>query len=177
MAWDDPSPRNRTARPAPRDPGDLGDLAANMQPGYAGIGRQGYGDDNATLWQLVGRTLASAAAGALVYALVHWLVVLARGNGAASDGIAITAGLIVAALCMRNLSAGASRWGLADVFGWLVPDEGRGWGRRPVRQGWFARRHGRGDMYGDGYGPTFGEQVGAALAVDAVEAAIDALTD
>ena len=177
MAWDDPSPRNRTARPTPRDPGDLGDLAANMQPGYAGIGREGYGNDNATLGQLVGRTLVSAALGFGVYAVVHWLVVLARGSDAASYGIAITAGLIVAALFMRNLSAGASRWGFADVFGWFVPDETRAWGRRPARQGWFSRRYGRGDMYGDGYGPTFGEQVAAELAVDAVEAVVDLVRD
>jgi hypothetical protein len=61
MAWDDPSPRHRLARPAPRDPGDLGEPAADMQPGYGGLDRQGHGNDDATLGQLVGR--ASGARG------------------------------------------------------------------------------------------------------------------
>lgn len=167
MAWDDPSPRNRVARPAPRDPGDLGDLAANMRPGYGGIGRQGYGDDNATLGQLVGRTLVSLVVGALVFMGVHVVATMAGAPVDAGYGIAAFVGLLAAALFMRNLSSGASGWRLADLFGWLMPSDRRAWDSR-VQGHWFRRR--------DGYdvdGPTFGEQA----AVDVVETAVDVLMD
>ena len=175
MAWDDPSPRTRASRPKPRDPGDLGELAANMQPGYGGIGRQGYGEDNATLGQLVGRSVASLALGGVVYVGVQFVADLMNVPTAPRHGMAAFAGLIVAALFMRNLSSGASRWGLADLFGWFVPEHRLAW-NQPARRGWFARRYRNGDVYGAGYGPTFGEQAAVEVAVDAVEAAIDAFT-
>ncbi len=170
MAWDDPSPRNRVARPALRDPGDLGPLAPNAKPGYAGLDRQGYGDDNATLSQLVGRTVVSLALGGAVYWGGHFVLALG-GDSPAKHGIAAVAGLVVAALFMRNLSSGASGWRLGDLFGWLVPRRRRGWDE-PVRGGWFARRDGV-----DVDGPTLGQQVAANVTVDVVEAAIDLLTD
>lgn len=167
MAWDDPSPRNRVARPAPRDPGDLGDLAANMRPGYGGIGRQGYGDDNATLAQLVGRTLVSLAVGGLVFMGVHVVATLAGASVDAGYGIAAFIGLLAAALFMRNLSSGASGWRLADLFGWLMPSDRRAWDSR-VQGHWFRRRDGV-----DVDAAPFGEPVAA----DVVETAVDVLMD
>ena len=171
MAWDDPSPRNRVARPAPRDPGDLGDLAPNMRPGYGGIGRQGYGDDNATLAQLLGRTVVSLAVGALVYLGVHVVAILANAPVAAGHGIAIFCGLIAAALFMRNLSSGASGWRLGDLFGWFMPRDRRAWDSR-VQGHWFRRRDGI-----DMDDPNYARQAAAALTVDIVETAIDVLID
>ena len=166
MAWDDPSPRTRAARPAPRDPGDLGNLAANMQPGYGGIRRPGDGDDNAKLVQLLGRTVVSLAVGAVVYLGVHVVALRVGAEATAGHGIAAFAGLIAAALFMRNLSSGASGWRLGDLFGWITPRHRDAWERR--------RRH-RGGYDIDS--STFPEQVAVGVTVDVVATAIDVLTD
>jgi hypothetical protein len=150
MAWDDPAPA-RGSRPA---------TSRSQSPGYGA-------DNRLPFLTIVGRGVVALLLGVGAYVGTHALLVAwhvaHRGGPSAPTAMAMSGlvAVVIGVLALRHLMSRPRFSGLP-----LRVRDGGGW--------WWSRRRG----WDDGYGyPTFGQQVAAEIAVDVVDAAIDAIID
>ena len=147
MAWDDPSPRNRS-RPAPAAAGARPDQSPAAQPGYGSAPVSG----GRLLWCLVLAGIVGVATTVGVFRGLTWHAHLGRGT-VFELVLAVAIGLAVAVLAWRYLS------------------------RRPGGGGWMrlsGRRRSWDDSSG---GTTFTDVVVAEVVADVVVDVIGAVLD
>ena len=149
MGWEDPSPRLR-GRPA----------ATSPSPGY------GSTDVRLSFTTIAWRAVVALVAGVMAYAAAHAAMVALHGRQAAARrstldaAVALVVAIVVGWLILRMLLRRPESAGLP-----LRVREGHGW---------FGRRRGWDDSYGN---MTFGEAVAAEAVGDVIGAVIDAAID
>ena len=150
MGWEDPSPRRR-GRPATTTP---------ASPGY------GAADVRLSFTTIAWRAVVALVAGVMAYAGAYAGMVALHGRQAAAHhstldaAVALVVAIVVGWLILRMLLRRPESAGLP-----LRVREGRGW---------FGRRRGWDDSYGN---MTFGEAVAAEAVGDVIGAVIDAAID
>ena len=150
MGWEDPSPRLR-GRPA---------ATTSPSPGY------GNADVRLSFTTIAWRAVVALVAGVMAYAGAYAGMVALHGRQAAAHhstldaAVALVVAIVVGWLILRMLLRRPESAGLP-----LRVREGRGW---------FGRRRGWDDSYGN---MTFGEAVAAEAVGDVIGAVIDAAID
>ena len=150
MGWEDPSPRPR-GRAA---------VATSASPGY------GATEVRLSFTTIAWRAVAALVAGVTIYAAAHAGMVTLHGRQAAAHhatldaAVALVVAVVVGWLILRMLLRRPESAGLP-----LRVREGRGW---------FGRRRGWDDSYGN---MSFGEAVAAEAVGDVIGAVIDAAID
>jgi preprotein translocase subunit SecG len=150
MGWEDPSPRPR-GRAA---------VATSASPGY------GATDVRLSFTTIAWRAVVALVAGVMIYAAAHAGMVALHGRQAAARhatldaAVALVVAVVVGWLILRMLLQRPESAGLP-----LRVREGRGW---------FGRRRGWDDSYGN---MSFGEAVAAEAVGDVIGAVIDAAID
>ena len=150
MGWEDPSPRPR-GRAA---------VATSASPGY------GATEVRLSFTTIAWRAVVALVAGVTIYAAAHAGMATLHGRQAAAHhatqdaAVALVVAVVVGWLILRMLLRRPESAGLP-----LRVREGRGW---------FGRRRGWDDSYGN---MSFGEAVAAEAVGDVIGAVIDAAID